>query len=126
MADIPLPQFEKGPYEQDLKKAESGFLRAKESPDAQSTGDQEKIKNVLTQISGAAASAPSSASGAGAPIMTSADKLEVQHLMNVALREGIVKAATEAAQSSPFIADAFHDELARHVHEEFKKRGLAH
>jgi hypothetical protein len=51
-------------------------------------------------------------------------KLEVEHLLSRAFREGILKASDEAAKSSPFVLDAFHDALAGRLYPELKKRGI--
>lgn len=51
-------------------------------------------------------------------------RLEVESLVEKAMREGIEKAVKEASGSSPYILDAFHDALTGKLYEELKKRGL--
>ncbi len=58
---------------------------------------------------------------ANAPAET---KLEIEHLLETAFREGIMAANTKAARSSPFVLDAFHDALAGKLYPELKKRGI--
>lgn len=53
-----------------------------------------------------------------------AAKLEVEHLLSLAFKEGVVKAIGEASKSSPFVLDAFHDALTGQLYEEFKRRGI--
>jgi hypothetical protein len=64
---------------------------------------------------------PSYAQNAPAPT-----KIEIEHLLGVAFREGILKASAEAAGSSPFVLDAFHDALAGKLYPELQKRGIVH
>ena len=58
---------------------------------------------------------------ANAPAET---KLEIEHLLETAFREGIMVANAKAANSSPFVLDAFHDSLAGKLYPELKKRGI--
>jgi hypothetical protein len=58
---------------------------------------------------------------ANAPAET---KLEIEHLLEMAFREGIMKANAEASRSNPFVIDAFHDSLAGKLYPELKKRGI--
>jgi hypothetical protein len=51
-------------------------------------------------------------------------KLEIEHLLETAFREGIMAANAKAAKSSPFVLDAFHDSLAGKLYPELKKRGI--
>ncbi len=47
-----------------------------------------------------------------------AAKLEVEHLLSMAFKEGIAKAVSEASQSSPFVLDAFHGALTGELYNE--------
>jgi len=51
-------------------------------------------------------------------------KLQVEELVDLVFRQGIMKAVKEAQKAGGFILDAFHDALTDKLHEELKKRKL--
>jgi hypothetical protein len=51
-------------------------------------------------------------------------KLEIEYLLDVALRHGLSKALTEARKSPYFVQDTFHDALAGKLYPELQKRGI--
>jgi hypothetical protein len=51
-------------------------------------------------------------------------KLEIEYLMDVALRQGLGKALSEAQKSPYFVQDALHDALAGRLYPELQKRGV--
>ena len=51
-------------------------------------------------------------------------KLEIEYLLDTALREGLGKALTEARKSPYFVQDAFHDALAGRLYPELQRRGI--
>ena len=51
-------------------------------------------------------------------------KLEIEYLIDVALKHGIDKAMAEAQKSSPFVEDAVRDALAGKLYPELQKRGI--
>lgn len=51
-------------------------------------------------------------------------KLEIEYLLDLALREGLGKALVEARKSPYFVQDALHDALAGKLYPELKKRGI--
>lgn len=51
-------------------------------------------------------------------------KLEIEYLLDLALRKGIGAALTESAKSPYFVQDAFHDALAGRLYPELQKRGV--
>ncbi len=51
-------------------------------------------------------------------------KLEIEYLLDVALRQGLGKALGESKKSPYFIQDAFHDALAGRLYPELQKRGV--
>ena len=51
-------------------------------------------------------------------------KLEIEYLLDIALRKGIGPALTESAKSPYFVQDAFHDALAGKLYPELQKRGM--
>lgn len=62
---------------------------------------------------------PSYASDAPAEV-----KLEIEYLLDVALRQGIGKALSESKKSPYFVQDAFHDALAGRLYPELLRRGI--
>jgi len=51
-------------------------------------------------------------------------KLEIEYLLDVALKKGIGAALSESAKSPYFVQDAFHDALAGRLYPELQKRGV--
>ena len=51
-------------------------------------------------------------------------KLEIEYLLDLALRKGIAAALSESARSPYFVQDAFHDALAGRLYPELQKRGV--
>ena len=51
-------------------------------------------------------------------------KLEIEYLIDVAFKHGLVKAIDEAKKSSPFVEDALRDALAGKLYPELQKRGI--
>lgn len=50
-------------------------------------------------------------------------KQEIEHLLDVASRDGIAHADTLARKSSAFVLDAFHDAVVGRLYPELKRRG---
>jgi len=51
-------------------------------------------------------------------------KLEIEYLIDTALRQGIGKALNESKKSPYFVQDAFHDALAGKLYPELQRRGI--
>jgi hypothetical protein len=51
-------------------------------------------------------------------------KLEIEYLLDVALKKGIGPALTESQKSPAFVQDAFHDALVGRLYPELQKRGI--
>lgn len=51
-------------------------------------------------------------------------KLEIEYLLDVAMKHGIGKALAESQKSPYFVQDAFHDALAGKLYPELQKRGI--
>jgi len=51
-------------------------------------------------------------------------KLEIEYLLDLALRDGIGKALAASEKSPYFVQDAFHDALAGKLYPELQKRGI--
>ena len=138
--------------EVDMRRLAEEVLARKESPGTESREDKEIIKEAIDSmnqgedaIAGAVAgtrtgtvAAPSSASttddrgkmviqnplpdyAVTAPVET---KLEIEYLLELAFKKGILHASQEAAKSSAFVRDAFRDSLAGKLYPILKQRGV--
>jgi hypothetical protein len=67
------------------------------------------------------ASSPLPAYAQSAPAET---KLEIEYLLDIALKKGIGQALSESRKSPAFVQDAFHDALAGRLYPELQKRGI--
>ena len=112
----------------------------RERPEMKEAGGKELVKEALRSFSrterdpGAAAAdagaAPAADGGAQSPLPAYAQnaptevKLEIEYLLDVALRHGLDKAFAEAKKSPSFVQDALHDALAGRLYGELQKRGV--
>jgi len=132
MPDLIQPDFEKV-LESDIEQLTAEVKMHQEKPELQGASSQEVIKQSIqsmTQTTPPVAPAASSGNvlqnplpdyAASAPAET---KLEIEHLLEMAFREGISKATAEAAKSNPFVLDTSHDALVGKLYPELKKRGI--
>lgn len=118
------------PQEADIDRVAGEVLKQKEAPEAKGVSGAELVKKALENMAPPAAT-PASAPAAPAPNIPDyaqnaapAAKMEIEHLVDMALREGITKAQSEAAKSNPFVLDAFHDALAGKLYPELQKRKI--
>jgi hypothetical protein len=51
-------------------------------------------------------------------------KLEIEYLLDIALKKGIGPALVESQKSPAFVQDAFHDALAGKLYPELQRRGI--
>jgi hypothetical protein len=129
---IPTPSAEQVPVplESDLDRLAGEVAKHRENPEMAGASDQERVRQAIRTITTPAPAAPSAAADedSGLPAYMAgaspAAKLEVEELVRLAFKEGIVKATHAAERSNPFILDAFHDALAGKLHEELTKRKL--
>jgi len=104
-------------------------MKHKEHPETKTLGDQEILKRSIQSVTQTAPPPPlGDASGSPLPAYvqgaSSETKLEIEYLLDLALREGIFKANQEAKKSNAFVLDAFHDALVGKLYPEFQKRGI--
>ena len=133
MPDQPEQNFEQA-IEQDIERLTVEVKMREGRPETQGISGQEVIKRSIQTMTQQAPSdvshvaepqnvfqnpLPDYAQSAPAEV-----KLEIEHLLETAFREGIYKANSEAAKSSAFVMDAFHDALAGKLYPELKKRGI--
>lgn len=111
-----------------MERLAAEVQRHRELPENKALTEHELVKKSIQSISPAQlaenakqASGPLPAYATSAPAES---KLEIEHLIDVAFHDGLDKANAEAAKSSPFVMDAFHDALAAKLYPELQKRGL--
>lgn len=134
MPDEQAGNFEAA-LEHDIERLSEEIKTRREHPEMQGVSGRELLKQSIQAmapppVSPSAGSGPATANvfqnplpdyAAGAPPEV---KLEIEHFLEMAFREGIVKASAEAAKSSAFVLDTFHDALAGKLYPELKKRGI--
>lgn len=118
--------------EQDLSAIAAEIARHRERPENQLLSSQELVKNSIRTYAGVQQVSPAAQKAmdedsilpAYASTASAQNKQEVEHLLSVAFREGIVKATAEAQKSSPYVLDTFHDALTGKLYPELQKRGI--
>lgn len=113
----------------------------RERPEMKDAGEKELIKEAIrafpqleknpngVPLPPAASSAAAPAASSQSPLPAYAQdapaevKLEIEYLLDVALRQGLSKALTESQKSPYFVQDALHDALAGRLYGELQKRG---
>lgn len=127
-------QEEPAGLEADMDRLAGEIMRHKEVLEHEPTDHKELLKQAIRAIAphdGGSAPAsgtqpqtdspyvPAYAAGAAPEV-----KLEIEYLVDLALREGIGKANAAARKSNPFILDAFHDALAGKLYPELQRRNI--
>jgi hypothetical protein len=138
--------FEKA-LESDMQQLAAEIKGQRERPEMQSAGEQELVreairafpelpKNVNEQpqaAGGAVTSAPdnrAAGDNSNSPLPAYAQnasaevKLEIEYLLDIALRKGIGTALAESQKSPAFVQGAFRDALAGRLYPELQKRGI--
>jgi len=127
--------------EADMQQLAAEIRERHDQPETKQVGGKELVKEAIRAFpnfeknpdtgSGAAAAAPSADGAASqSPLPAYADsaspevKLEIEYLLDVALRQGITKALAASQKSPYFVQDAFHDALAGRLYPELQKRGV--
>ena len=131
MPDQFSPEFKSEAMEVDMKRIAEEIQKHRENPEVKNYSDRELLKKSIQSMVPVAPVRDDSAQiqGGEDPLsnLNSAPpsaKLEVEQLLSLAFKSGVVKASEEAGKSSPFVLDAFHDALTGQLYEEFKKRGI--
>ncbi len=136
---IPIPSFEHA-LEQDLQRLATEIRKGREHPELRSTGEKELVKEAIRSFPELAPRPQTSQTPTAAPTVQPPHpqsplpayaqdapaevKLEIEYLLDIALRDGIGKALTESKKSPYFVQDAFHDTLAGKLYPVLKKRGV--
>ena len=130
MADQFTPEKGTGPLEADIDRIAGDIEKYRQAPETKDLSHEQLVKKAIYELTerpmptgrGAGLSASDDSDYAkGAPAEA---KLEVDHYLSMAFKDGILKAANEAKKSNPFVLDAFHDALTGKLYDEFKRRGL--
>ncbi len=127
MTDELKPVFEHAALEADIERLSHEVRKTRELPEYRGRGGKEIIKKSLKALT---PSAPQGAPLSTGPLpayaddATSATKLEIEYLLDIAFHKGILAANKEAAKHSPFVIDAFHDALSGRLYPELQRRGL--
>ncbi len=108
--------------------------RNREHPEFRHEGERALVKESLRTFPQADAGSPftpsPNSSATHGPLPAYVDgsspevKLEIEYLLDVALKHGISKALAESQKSPYFVQDAFHDALAGTLYPELQKRGI--
>ena len=129
--------------ESDIQRLATEIRGQQERPEMQNAAEQEIIKEAIrafpesknqpqsaapapipTPSSGSAADNPASPLPAYAQSAPAEVKLEIEYLLDIALKKGIGSALSESQKSPAFVQDAFHDALAGRLYPELQKRGI--
>jgi hypothetical protein len=124
------PKAEITALEADMDRLAGEIMRHKEILEKETPDHKEILKQAIRAI-GPAPQAPAAAAATDSPFLPSYAansspevKLEIEYLVDMALRQGIGRANATAKNSSPFVLDAFHDALAGKLYPELKKRKI--
>lgn len=124
--------------EADMERLAEQIRSGHEQPETRTASGQEIVKEALRVFPQSpnhaqptsSPSADSSTQPSHGPLPAYAEsaspemKLEIEYLLDMALRQGIGKALHESKKSPYFVQDAFHDALAGKLYPELKKRGV--
>ncbi len=138
------PSFEQS-LETDIQRLATEIKTQQERPEMKNAAEQELVKEAIrafpelkNQPQAAAATASDSVTSADSQSRISSSsplpayaqhapaevKLEIEYLLDIALKKGIGTALTESQKSPAFVQDAFHDALAGRLYPELQKRGI--
>jgi len=132
------PSFE-NKIEADMKVLVAEIHRTQEMRDVKNAEGVDAVKEAIRafpQLGHSRAedngvpTAPSTPGQANSPLPLYAQsaapeiKLEIEYLLDIALKKGIGAALSESAKSPYFVQDAFHDALAGRLYPELQKRGV--
>lgn len=127
MADQFTPDKETGPLEADIDRIAGDVEKYRQAPETKDFSHEQLLRKAIHELTehpmptGQGVANDGSDYAKGAP---AGAKLEVDHYLSMAFKDGILKAVNEAKKSNPFVLDAFHDALTGKLYDEFKRRGL--
>lgn len=138
MVDRAYPETHPEPVESEIKKISAAILRERGRPESRGLTGLELVRQTVRSYAGQPAAKqaqPAQAAQAAGGVIDDVlpayaesappeVKKEIERLLEMAFRDGILKASSEATKSKPFVLDAFHDALAGKLYQELKKRGV--
>lgn len=129
MPDQMNPEIEHPALETEIERLAPEIQRQRELPEQGGRSGHELVRQAIQALPSSQATKAQVASDGDLPAYMgdapAGAKLEVEHLLGVALHHGIDKANEEAIKSNnPYVMDAFHDALSGKLYEEFKRRGI--
>jgi hypothetical protein len=132
MPDQISPETHPEPVESEIKRISAAILRERERPEGRGLTGPELVRQTVRSYTGQPSVKPAEPPGQViddtlpeyAESAPPEAKREIEQYLQMAFKDGILKASSEAAKSSPFVLDAFHDALSGKLYEELKKRGI--
>ena len=129
MPDQFSPEFNPEILQKDIERISEEVQRYRELPESKGLSEKEILRKALQTTVVQSDDEKSKANDDGflpsyAGSAPAGTKLEIESLLSMAFSKGILEATKEAAKSSPFVLDAFHDALLGKLYPEFQKRGL--
>ena len=135
------PSFEET-LENDLATLAAEIKKTREQPELKNAHERELVKEAIRAFPTLGERAPSAPAPQPAPVVPTSDaaansplpdyaqhasaetKLEIEYLLDIALKQGIGKALSESKKSPYFVQDAFHDALVGKLYPELQKKGI--
>ena|SRR5581483_5985626 len=128
------PSFEQV-LENDLHRLAAEIKTQRERPEMHNAAEQDLVKEAIRAFPESknqpqAAPAPQAPQHDAGPLPAYAAqapaevKLEIEYLLDIALKKGLGPALAESQKSPPFVQDAFHDALAGRLYPELQRRGI--
>ncbi len=130
MADQFSPDLKSPEVERDIQNIAAEVKRSQDNPEFQKLSGQELLKNSIRSYTGAQTMAQQKAADedsvlpAYAQTASAETKHEVEYLLRIAFKNGILKASEVASKSNPYVLDTFHDALVGKLYPELKQRGI--
>ncbi|MEK7542878.1 MAG: hypothetical protein AAB503_01050 [Patescibacteria group bacterium] len=121
-----------GAFEKHLGEIKNEVERQKETPELKELPEREIVKQAIKSVVQSEEKSgiiPKSGTGNLPSYITSkntgvAAQDEVNNLIEIALRDGVIEAVRESRKHPAFVIDAFHDALVDKILPELKRRGI--
>jgi hypothetical protein len=130
------PTFERTALEADMRTLAAEIKNQRERPEMKDAAEQKIVKEAIrafpdlngnkatTTVPAPTQSDDKSPLPAYAQSAPPEVKLEIEYLLDVALRKGLSVAMSESQKSNYFVQDAFHDALTGRLYPELQKKGI--
>ena len=135
MPDQPLLEFSHEVLEKEIERLSQEISHFREQPENSGFPEREVVKQSLGRVMPSLGAereekpqvSPDKSSSVlpeYARNVSLETKLEIEHLLDLALHKGLDEANAVASKTSPFVLDTFHDLLVEKFYPELQKRGL--